>query len=310
MSPLHRKYVGLSFLFVIFAFVTPGYAWGPDGHIFINRVAAQRLPSSMPAFTKSEIPLFEYLANEPDRWVGPTLSPAQSPDHYIDMERVRFLKEFPKGRFEFIRALYKEHYRLLLADQPREAEDELPERVGLQPYAANEVYERLVDAFREYRLAQTEKRSTASVEKAALFYMGWLGHYVGDAANPLHTTVNYNGWVEKNPQGFTTDPKTHFKFEAQFVRDNLTPKNFEDLVKPPTTIQDVFGDYQGYLKSSFALVVPLYEMEKAGGFNGEGTAEGRAFAARRLAAGAQKLVDLWYTAWLVSAEIPVRPPRQ
>jgi len=36
----------------------------------------------------------------------------------------------------------------------------------------------------------------AFIEHKIVFYAGWLGHYVGDGSQPLHTTIHYNGWVD------------------------------------------------------------------------------------------------------------------
>jgi hypothetical protein len=49
------------------------------------------------------------------------------------------------------------------------------------------------------------------------------------------------------------------------------------------------------------LVEKVYQLEKAGGFTGKGSPEAFEFTTHRLAAGAQMLLDLWYTAWLESA---------
>jgi len=57
-----------------------------------------------------------------------------------------------------------------------------------------EVYGRLKAAFREYRKLKADHQPTAPVEQAIIFYAGWLGHYVADGAQPLHTTIKYNGW--------------------------------------------------------------------------------------------------------------------
>lgn len=306
---LYRRGMTFLVLFLLFGVAQKNLAWGPEGHIFIHRVASQHLPSSLPAFTKSDLAWIEFLANEPDRWQEPILRAAQFPDHFIDLERVDFLKDFPPSRFEFIRALYAQRLKLLLNDRIREAEDLLPERVGFQPYIASEIYERLVVAFREYRMALAAQRSTAPAERNVIFYMGWLGHYIGDAANPLHTTIHYNGWVGKNPHGYTTDKNTHFKFESQFVHDNLTPADFEADVKAPQQIKNFFEEYLLYLRASHGEVIPLYELEKAGGFEGKGNEKSRQFVAARLAIGAQKLVDAWYSAWLQSAQPPSEAAR-
>ncbi len=41
-----------------------------------------------------------------------------------------------------------------------------------------------------------------------------------------------------------------------------------------------------------------------GGFDGKGTAESREFIRHQLGRGAQMLLNLWYTAWLDSAQEP------
>ncbi len=38
------------------------------------------------------------------------------------------------------------------------------------------------------------------LETDIAFYMGWLGHYAGDAAMPLHDSIHHDGWVGKNPK--------------------------------------------------------------------------------------------------------------
>ena len=65
-----------------------------------------------------------------------------------------------------------------------------------------------------------------------------------------------------------------------------------------------FRDYMQYLNDSHALVEKSYQLEKQRGFDGEGTAESRQFIRERLAAGATMLRNMWYSAWLESAEDP------
>ena len=70
---------------------------------------------------------------------------------------------------------------------------------------------------------------------------------------------------------------------------------------------DLFDAYVAYLRHSATYVETVYQLEKAGGFSGAGSAESRDFAAARLAAGASMLRDMIYTAWLQSAK-PVPNP--
>ena len=48
------------------------------------------------------------------------------------------------------------------------------------------------------------------------FYMGWLGHYVADAAMPLHDSIHHDGWSGENPKGYTRDPEIHDRFESNY----------------------------------------------------------------------------------------------
>ena len=278
------------------------FGWGNEGHTAINRVAAQKLPAAMPQFLRAAVGEIAYLGPEPDRWRSSTefaLKNSQEPDHFIDLERVSWLDPLPRGRYEFYRKLYEK--RAATAENP---DDYLPEHVGLQPYITMEVYGRMKAALREYRQRRAAHQPTQAVQRAIIFYAGWLGHYVADGSQPLHTTIQYNGWVGANPNGYTTEHKIHAQFETAYVAANITDKDFASLVKSPARVEDPFAGYVAYLQQSHALVEKVYALEKAGGFTGKGSPEAKEFTRQRLAAGSQMLLNLWYTAWMESA-VPV-----
>ena len=281
------------------------FAWGNEGHVYVNRVAAQKIPTDMPRFLRRAVVEIAYLGPEPDRWRNPAefaLKNAQEPDHFIDLERVAWLDPLPRGRYEFYRKLYEK--RAATTDHP---DDYLPEHVGLQPYIVAEIYGRMKAAFREYRQLKASHQQTAAVEQAIIFYAGWLGHYVADGSQPLHTTIQYNGWVGPNPNGYTTQHEIHAQFETAYVAANITAKDFAGFVHPPERVEEPFTGYIAYLKQSNSLVEKVYALEKAGGLRGKGSPEAFEFTTHRLAAGSQMLLNLWYTAWLESA---VMPPAQ
>jgi hypothetical protein len=110
---------------------TPSFAWGPDGHRIVNRLAAERLPTSVPEFlrTQAAIDEIEYLGPEPDRWRSANeaeLNAAQAPEHYIDLELADQVGKLPRRRYDFIAALYATGLT-----HPDEARDLRPEKVGL-----------------------------------------------------------------------------------------------------------------------------------------------------------------------------------
>lgn len=274
-------------------------AWEDYGHRMVNRLAATSLPADAPAFlrTPAAIDEIEYMGPEPDRWRSPAepeLNAAQAPEHFIDLEPVDALGPIPPRRLDFEAKAF--------------AAGQRPEKLGLQPWVADEVWERLKAAMREYRALEASRKDTKPVEAAIILYAGWLGHYVSDASNPMHTTVQYNGWTGPNPNGYTTSRQIHHVFEGVFVAANIHAPDVQAKMKPLQTIGgDMFPAYIAYLRQTYTHVEKLYQLEKAGGFEGAGSAESRAFVAERLADGASMLRDMIYKAWVDSAK-PVPNP--
>ena len=269
----------------------------------INRLAAAALPKDVPEFLRSAAAqdAMEYYGPEPDHWKStaePELSVAGSPEHFMDMEYADLAgTPLPRKRYDYIRALayaQKSHPDLPLS----------PEKVGLQPYAASEGWQKLKSAMRDYRALAAEHKDTKPVECEIVFLAGILGHWVADGSQPLHATIQYNGWTGDNPNGYTTEHRIHAQFESDFVKANVNPaKDVAPLIPAkPAEIGDMFDQYMGYLKHSQSLVEQTYKLEKAGGFTGTGSPASRAFADERLAAGATELRDLIYSAWVHSAD--------
>ncbi len=108
----HCKRGLISFLLIALVLfqAEAAFAWGNEGHTYINRVAAQKIPADMPRFLRRAVVEIAYLGPEPDRWRNPAefaLKNAQEPDHFIDLERVSWLDPLPRGRYEFFRKLYE-----------------------------------------------------------------------------------------------------------------------------------------------------------------------------------------------------------
>jgi len=295
--------VAVSALACLAAHPPLAHAWGNEGHRIINRLAAANLPADVPAFLRSQAARgeIEYLGPEPDRWRSPAepeLSAAQAPEHFIDLEPADALGPLPRRRLDFEAKVF--------------AAGQRPEKVGLQPWEATEVWERLKAALREYRrlasAGPAAAADTRAVEQAAIFYAGWLGHYVGDASQPLHTTIQYNGWTGPNPNGYTTAHQIHWQFEGPFVAANIHAPAVQAKMTATHAIDgDMFDAYVAYLRHTHTYVERVYQLEKAGGFTGAGSAESRDFTTERIAAGASMLRDMIYTAWLDSAKPVVDP---
>ena len=309
MRPASAHALFLLFAALLLVPAAPLFAWGPDGHRIVNRLAAEKLPAEVPEFLRNQAAIeeIEYLGPEPDRWRSQNeaeLDAAQAPEHFIDLELADMVGKLPRRRYDFIAALYATGLT-----HPKEAAELRPEKVGLQPWVTEEVYQRLQAALREYREQKSKGEDTKPVEAAVIFYAGWLGHYVGDGSMPLHTTVDYNGWTEKeNPNQYVTSPGIHSEFESAFVHRNIKAADAEPFISPLKTLNDPFDDYVAYLRASHAQMERVYQLEKVQGFEGAGTPESRQFTAERLAAGASELRDMIVTAWEQSAR-PVPPYR-
>ena len=278
------------------------FAWGVDGHQIINQLACSALPADIPAFLRSPQAMnaMIYYAPMPDHWRGtlePELAAATAPEHFIQLESVdAVLPVLPRKRYDYVRAL-------AMAQPSHPDMIVTAEKLGMQPFQADEVWERLKVAMRDYRELASNKEDTKPIEAEIIFLAGWLGHYVGDGSMPLHTSDKPNGWNGPNPNGYTTDHKIHALFESEFVHNNVKAADVIPLVAAqPAPIGDVFDQYMVYLRQSHALVETTYRLEKQGAFNGPGTADGKYFAVQRLAAAATELRDLIYTAWLRSAD--------
>jgi hypothetical protein len=303
----------------------PAWAWGNDGHMMINRLAAQYLPADVPEFMRNAAALdtMQYLGPEPDRWrnrAEDELSQTQAPEHFIDMEWASYGevpctaptagcvdgKMYPRKRYDFIRALTAAQPKFAAANPTLTNVQLTPEKVGLQPWETEEVWEKLKVDFREYRKLVAAKGDTKPVELAIVYDAGWLGHYVGDGSMPLHTSIEYNGWQASvpNPNHYTTEHHIHSQFESAFVSANIKSADVAKLVaaSKPKVIKDEWLAYLDYLNHSNSLVEKTYQIDKTGGFTGTGTPEAKAFTEERLAAGAIELRDMIYSAWVHSAD--------
>lgn len=290
----NRKLIGalLVIVFTTLAFTPDAAAWGDEGHRYINQVAAQRLPDDVPAFLRNAGARLTFLGPEPDRWrdnreLYKALTEVNAPDHFIDIDRRENFAAIPNDRHEYgdwLRSVGKN-----------------PKDVGYLPYSILEGYQKVQVLFRMWRDPQYAAERE-QIEQNIIYYAGIVGHYVADGANPHHTTIHFNGWATSaNPENFTREP-LHWRFESDYVKSQMKPGDFSGLVKPATRLTDPFADVMNYIFESNKLVEELYRMDKTARWEGKNTnPRSKTFVAARLAAGAQMLANLWYTAWINSA---------
>ena len=280
----------------------PLAAWGEKGHYIVNEAATMSLPTDMPEFFYQAFPQLVWNAYEPDRWkgAGESIDAANSPDHFLDYEFVEELK-LPPDRYRFIAQLS--------SSQTLRRHGIFNSTSGFLPWRIAELSERLTHEFRQWRAAAPGSSERRFLEAGIIRDAGVLGHFAGDASNPHHATINYNGWVLPNPNGYATDCSTHDRFERFFVSHAVaTSDAVAHVTKNATLRTDYFGAGLAMVRESNALVERLYAIDRDGGFDLFKPVSPAAldFAAARLAAGAGLLRDLWWSSWKNSAMPPKR----
>src|SRR5207247_8037401 len=73
----------------------------------------------------------------------------------------------------------------------------------------------------------------ANAQQDILYVMGVMGHYVGDASQPLHTTIHHHGWVGENPKHYPTNATFHAYVDGGFIRKSkLTTVELAQQARP------------------------------------------------------------------------------
>ena len=293
-------------------------AWDYERHRLINDLALDTLPQSFPrfVFTAENRERIRFLAGEPDRWRNTrdrALRHLNNPDHYFDVEylaqyelKTETLSHF---RYRFVEQMAAARARLKL-ELPEGNTDHLKGHPGFMPWSINEHYLKLVSSFSYLQVFKTmgTPEEITNAQANVVYRMGILSHFVGDAAQPLHTTEHFNGWTGENPKGYTTSRRFHSWVDGGFFKATTAPDRAAiskqlspaALLIRPASRDLASGQFQAaidYILEQHRLVEPLYQLDKTGKLSKETPAAGRQFLHQQLAAGSQMLGNLWFTAW-------------
>lgn len=314
-----------AFLFVATASVR---AWDYDGHRVVNQLALASLPADFPAFvrTPDAQERIAFLSGEADRWRNTpeeiSFSHATAPDHYFDMEELEGVgipaAALPIFRYEFavkLAVARGAHPEMFLPIDANRNKDHTQELIGFLPWTLAENVGKLKSSF-SYLKAYEQHGGTpeeiANAQANIVYAMGVMGHFVGDAAQPLHTTKHHHGWVGENPKGFTTDRGFHQWIDGGYIAktggldlEKLKPRiHPAGLVGKRGDAEELFRLMTAYLAATHKLVEPLYQLQKDGKLSGDGEEgfAGKAFLENQLIRAGQMLGDLWFTAWQLAPE--------
>jgi hypothetical protein len=295
----------------------PALAWGGAGHTLISRAGAMSLPTFLPNFLRTPEAVDEIaaLGPEPDRSkdAGRSHDADRDTGHYADIDDDGTISGVALNALPATREAYDTALRAAGTDQYK---------MGYLPYSLIDGWQQVAKDFAIWRVDRVgEEKSTDAADRAwfakdrelreilTLRDIGVWSHFVGDASQPLHVSVHYNGWGNyPNPNGFTESKETHANFEGAFVREHATLAAVLAHMRAPAVSSDPIATQVGtYLKASASQVVPLYTIEKQGGF-ASGSPAAIDFVDARLADGAAELRDLIVAAWNESATVKVGYP--
>jgi hypothetical protein len=283
----------------------------------VSQAGALAFPSSLPEFVRTPAAVTEIadLGVEADRSKG-SGNPHDidnDPGHFLDFGddqsvngAVR-LEALPLSREAYDTAL-----RASGTDQYK---------MGYLPYSIIDGYQQVVKDFGYWRADVAALKTNLSPADRTFFDrdqrlrelltvrdIGYWSHFVGDASQPMHVSVHYNGWgAYPNPENFT-NAHIHAPFEGTNVRDHATLDAVRAAMPAYVACNCTILTYTAnYLKATQSQVVPLYRLQ-AKGVLLNGSPEGVAFTDARLAAGAAALRDLVVMAWDASATAAVGYP--
>ena len=155
-------------------------SWGKFGHEHINAAAVMELPKPMQQFFYDHIDYLTVEANLPDVRKYTMADSAEFPRHHIHLESFGNYDDIPKSSKE-IKLKYDKKFFAVH---------------GNLPWYIQEVMVKLTEAMKNNHKSDI------------LFFAADLGHYVGDAYMPLHTSINHNGTA-------TAQKGVHGLFESQ-----------------------------------------------------------------------------------------------
>ena len=273
--------------------VESAYAWGFYGHKRINRTACFTLPPEMFGFYKRHIDFITDHAVDPDKRRYAVEGEAQR--HYIDIDHYAHSGTDP---FETMPRKWN--------DAVAKFSEDTLQAYGIVPWHIEVMFGRLVSAFQRGDVDRILRNSSE------------IGHYVGDAHVPLHTTENYNGQL-------TNQHGIHAFWESRIPE--LSAENYDHLVGRASYVDRVLDMAWDAVYASHMLVDSVLSIERrlsasypedrkyvfedrgrgamrmySREFTAAYEAEMLGMVEQRMNASILTLGNIWYSAWVVAGQ--------
>jgi hypothetical protein len=288
-----------SLMLVAFSFLTIGLSsWGFLVHRTIHQIAIYSLPEPLQSFLHKEMSNLVANSTRPD--VRRNTDKTEATKHFIDLEAYgpNAANNMP---LDWAAAVKKYSEDTLL-------------KYGYVPYVIIHQLEKLTAAFRSKN------------KDSILFYAADLGHYIGDAHVPLHTSINYDGqlsgqkglhslWESFVPELRIDQYQLNNAHKATYIK-NPSEAIWIDIRKAATLVPELLAiekevsiqflpETKYKTQMRYGRETKVYTKEFAEAYaNGLGPTVNK-----QLIASANMIADFWYTAW-VNAGKPILSSRE
>jgi hypothetical protein len=267
--------------------------WGFFAHKRINKLAVFTLPPEMITFYKKNIDFISDNAVNADK--RRYIIKEEAPRHYLDIDHYGDSAIYTMPRY-WNEAVDKLGADTLLA-------------YGTLPWNINKVYYRLRDAF---MVGDPEEILRLSAD---------LGHYIGDAHVPLHTTENYDGqltgqsgihafWESRLPELFA-DKYNFFVWRADYVQNpqlriwdaiELSHNAVDSILKFEEKLHLDMDEKKYSFETKGRQTQKVISREYATAYDKllSGMVE------RQMRASVKMIGDFWYSAWIDAGQPDLR----
>ena len=263
------------------------YCWGFYGHRKINEYAVYLLPPEMLVLYKARIEYLRVHAVDADK--RRYILKAEAPRHFIDLDK------YGQHPFPDLPRRWEEAVS-------RFGEDSLQAH-GILPWRIQQVLASLTQAFKQKQVAQILKLSAD------------LGHYIGDAHVPLHTSSNHNGqktnqhgihafWESRLPELLAEDEWDFYLEKAAYI-SNPSAFVWKIVLESAAAVDSVLqleatatettepaGKYAFEWRNQQVL------RQYSTGFSKKYDQLLRGMVERRMQQSMHAVASFWYTAWL------------
>ena len=278
----------------IFAFIllTPIlFSWGPYGHEHINHAAVLSLPAPLQTFFYNHIDFITQESSVPDLRKYTLNDDAEKPRHFIDLENFGAPENLPSS----------------LSEAKKKYDEKFLQQNGILPWYIEDMMEKLTIAFKGKRKTEI------------LFLAADLGHYIGDAHMPLHTSANHDGqltnqkglhafWESQLTELFG-DKYNYYMSEAVYIND--IPKETWRIIKTTHLLVDTilladrelkqqFQVDSIYLKDASGQIIKnkFYAPVHSVGYSQQYNQKLNGMIEKQMRSAILATTNFWYTAWV------------